>query len=48
MTELKAETRCARVAQLVKLQTLDFGSGHDLRGVRSSPALGSALCTGST
>ena len=28
---------------LVKLPTLDFGSGHDLRVVSSSPALGSML-----
>ena len=31
------------MAQSVGCQTLDFGSGHDLRVVRSSPALGSAL-----
>ena len=31
------------MAQLVKLLTPDFGSGHDLRVVRSRPALGSAL-----
>ena len=31
------------VAQLVKQLTLDFGSGHDLRVVRSSPTLGFAL-----
>jgi len=31
------------VAQSFKCPTLDFGSGHDLRVVRSSPALGSAL-----
>ena len=33
----------ARVAQLVKHPVLDFGSGHDLRVMRFSPALGSAL-----
>ena len=31
------------VAQSVKHLTLDFGSGHDLRVVRSSPASGSML-----
>ena len=30
--------KSAWVAQLVKHQTLDFGSGHDLQGVRSSPS----------
>jgi len=34
------------VVQLVKHLTLDFGSGHDLRVVRSSPALGSVLAVG--
>ena len=33
----------ALVAQLVKGWTFDFGSGHDLTVVRSSPALGSLL-----
>ena len=32
------------MAQLVKHVTLDFGSGHDLRVVRLSSALGSAEC----
>ena len=32
----------AWVAQSVECQSLDFGSGHDLRVVGSSPALGSA------
>ena len=31
------------MAQFVKLVTLGFGSGHDLRVVRSSPASGSML-----
>lgn len=31
------------VAQRVKHLTLDFGSGHDLRVVSSSPALGFML-----
>jgi len=31
------------VAQSVKLLNLDFCSGHDLRVMRSSPALGSAV-----
>ena len=31
------------MAQSVEYLTLDFGSGHDLRVVRSSPASGSAL-----
>ena len=31
------------VAQLVECPTLSFGPGHDLRAVRSSWALGSAL-----
>ena len=30
-------------AQSVKLPTLDFGSGHNLRVMRLSPALGSTL-----
>ena len=29
--------------QLVKHPTLDFGSGHDLKVVRSRPMLGSVL-----
>ena len=33
----------AWVALSVKCPTLDFGSGHDLTGVRSSPMLGSTL-----
>ena len=33
----------AWVAQSVKCPTPGFGSGHDLRAVRSSPALGSVL-----
>ena len=32
------------VAQLVKRLTLDFGSGHDVTVIRSSPMLGCALC----
>ena len=31
------------MAQSVKRRTLDFGSGHDLMAVRSSPASGSVL-----
>ena len=31
------------MAQSVKQLTLDFGSGHDLRVVRSSPMSGSVL-----
>ena len=31
------------MAQLVKRVTLDFGSGHDLRVVRSSASLGTVL-----
>ena len=31
------------VAQLVKHRTLDFGSGHDRKAMRSSPALVSTL-----
>ena len=31
------------VVQLVKHSTLDFGSSHDLRAIRSSPALGTPL-----
>ena len=33
------------MAQSVKRLTLGFGSGHDLRAVRSSPTSGSALDT---
>ena len=33
------------VAQSVERLTLDFGSGHDSRAVRSSPTLGSILST---
>jgi len=33
----------AWVAQLVKRLTLDFGSGHDLKIMRSSPVSGSML-----
>ena len=32
-----------RMAQSVRWPTLDFGSGHDLRVVRSNPTSGSAL-----
>ena len=35
--------RGAWVAQSVKCLTLDLGSGHDLRVVRSNPMLGSEL-----
>ena len=35
--------RSAQVAQSVKYLTLNFGSGHDLMVVRSSPALDSML-----
>ena len=35
--------RATWVAQLVKRLTLDFGSGHDLTIMRSSPTLGSVL-----
>ena len=35
--------RGAWVAQLVEHLTLDFGSGHDLRVMGSSPVLGSVL-----
>ena len=31
------------MAQLVERPILDFGSGHDLRGMRLSPASGSML-----
>ena len=33
------------MAQSVERPALDFGSGHDLRVVRSSPTLGSVLST---
>ena len=33
------------MAQSAKFSTLDFGSGHDLRFVRSSPTSDSALST---
>ena len=36
-------SRGAWVAQSVERPTLDFGSGHDLRVVRSSPGLGYSL-----
>ena len=36
-------SRGAWVAQSVKNLTLDFGSGHDLRILRSSPMLGFVL-----
>ena len=39
----KSECRGDWVTQWVKYLTLDFGSGHDLRVVRSSPTLGYAL-----
>ena len=35
----------AWMARLVKRPTLGFGSGHDLRVVRSSPVSGSMLST---
>ena len=35
--------RGPRVAQSVEWATLDFGSGHDLRVLGSSPTLGSML-----
>ena len=38
----KKAGRGARVAHSVELLTLDFGSGHDIRVVRSSPTSG--LC----
>ena len=31
------------MAQVIKHPTLDFGSGHDLRVMRSSPTLGSVF-----
>ena len=37
------EIRATWVAQLVECSTLDFGSDHDPRVVRSSPALDSEL-----
>ena len=39
----KSPGRGAWVAQLVERPTLDLGSGHDPRVVRSSPALGFRL-----
>lgn len=39
----KYQLRGTWVAQFVKHLTLNFGSGHDLRVVRSSPASGSML-----
>ena len=36
-------SRGTLVAQLVKCLILDFGSGHDLRVLRCSPALASVL-----
>jgi len=41
--ENKESKRGLWVAQSVKHPTLDFGSGHDLGVLRSSPASGSAL-----
>ncbi|VCX43222.1 unnamed protein product [Gulo gulo] len=40
---LKASFGGARVVLLVRCPTLDFGSGHDLRVVRSSPSSRSVL-----
>ena len=42
-TSYKCSHRDAWVAQSVKCPTLDFGSGHDLVVVRSSPIWGSTL-----
>ena len=39
----KAYCQGAWVAQFVEHLTLDFGSGHDLRVMRLSPALGFGL-----
>ena len=39
----KSKKRSSWLAQLVKHLTLDFGSGHDLRVMRSSLASGSML-----
>ena len=39
----KVQVRDAWVAQLAKCLILDFGSGHDLRVKKSSPALDSTL-----
>ena len=44
----KNSTRGAWIAQMVKCLILDFGSGHDLRVVRSSPMLCSMLSAEST
>ena len=43
MYHLKMPIRGHWVAQLVKRPTLNFCSGHDLRVIRLSPALGSTL-----
>ena len=37
------QSQDAWVAQLVKWLTLDLGSGHDLKVLRSSPTMGSLL-----
>ena len=42
----KIVLRSCLVAQSTKHLTLDFGSGHDLRVVRSSPLLGFVLSVG--
>ena len=42
-TYINVHRRDAWVAQTLKCLTLDFSSGHDLRGVGSSPLLGSVL-----
>ena len=39
----KLLSRATWVAQWVKHLTLDFGSGYDLKAMRSSPASGSVL-----
>jgi len=39
----KVNPQGTQVAQLVKRLTLDFGSGHNVRVVRSSPMSGSTL-----
>jgi len=41
----KTEMRGTWVAQSVKRPTLDFGSGHDLRILGSSPVLGGVVST---
>ena len=43
MLDLKSHNKGAWVAQSIKCLALDFGSGHDIRVVRSNPRLGSAL-----